>query len=91
VAGASALVTLFFTQQEYIMRIYGTADEPLSERSVNEQVKIIKGLIHEMLDLEDARCSLEEYALTLKRWRIVYSTFMLAIEEVYQEIRERRK
>lgn len=66
------------------------SNRPLHECSTNEQVRVIKGIIHEMLDLEDARCSLEEYALTLKRWRIVYSTLMLAIEEVYQEIRERR-
>ena len=88
-AGASALVTLFFTQQEYIMSNHPV--RPLNECSTSEQVRIIKGIIHEMLDIEDARCSLEEYALTLKRWRVVYSTFMLAIEEAYQEIRERRK
>lgn len=90
-ARASALVTLFFTQEEYIMRIYGTADKPLSERNVNEQVTIVAGLIHEMLGLEEPKdSSLQEHSITLKRWRIVYSTLMLAIEQVYQEVRKRR-
>ena len=83
-ARASALVTLFFIQQEYIM-----SRPPLSERSTHEQVEVIKGLIHEMLHLspEEETPSLEQYAIILKRWRIVYSTFMLAIEQVYQDIR----
>ena len=65
------------------------SERPLHECSTNEQVRVIKGLIREMLNLspEEETPSLEQYAIILKRWRIVYSTFMLAIEQVYQDIR----
>tara|TARA_B100000686_G_scaffold351385_1_gene450046 strand:+ start:1731 stop:1946 length:216 start_codon:yes stop_codon:yes gene_type:complete len=69
------------------------SNRPLHECSTNEQVRVIKGLIREMLNLgsgsEDP--SLERYAIILKRWRVVYSTLMLAIEQVYQEIRATRR
>tara|TARA_Y100001963_G_scaffold20918_2_gene26851 strand:+ start:181 stop:396 length:216 start_codon:yes stop_codon:yes gene_type:complete len=69
------------------------SERPLHECSTNEQVRVIKGLIREMLNLgsgsEDP--SLERYAIILKRWRVVYSTLMLAIEQVYQEIRATRR
>ena len=69
------------------------SNRPLHECSTNEQVRVIKGLIREMLNLgsgsEDP--SLERYSIILKRWRVVYSTLMLAIEQVYQEIRATRR
>jgi len=68
------------------------SERPLHERSTNEQVRVIKGLIREMMGtvkIEDP--SIERYSIIHKRWRIVYSTLMLAIEEVYQEIRAARE
>ena len=69
------------------------SNRPLHECSTNEQVRVIKGLIREMLNLGSGseNPSLERYAIILKRWRVVYSTLMLAIEQVYQEIRATRR